>query len=155
SGNRGVAPYYMIALAVDGTPTTTLIGTSDDELSYQVRHPVGTRLLLSVADSAGNPGGTFAPMTVVAENSTACINTPPTSPTFTVHTNVTRSGDLREASTCDVLALVVNGGTGPYNIMAIASSSPAVTNATMPAEDNVFSYVNRALPGGFLVGELL
>ncbi|PPQ79314.1 hypothetical protein CVT24_007814 [Panaeolus cyanescens] len=151
---NGVPPYYMVALAVDGTPTTTLIGTTDDEVSYQVRHPVGTRLLLSVTDSEGNPGGTFAPMTVVAGDSTSCVNAPPASPTFTVHTNITRSnasGGLREVSTCDFVALVVTGGTGPYNIMAIAANSPAVTNDTMARGNNVYTYVNRALPGGFLV----
>lgn len=37
----GVPPYYMLAFAVDGTPTTNLIGTGQGDLLWTVNQPAG------------------------------------------------------------------------------------------------------------------
>ncbi|KAF9565442.1 hypothetical protein CPC08DRAFT_704697 [Agrocybe pediades] len=143
---KGSPPYYMTAFAVDGVSTTTLIGTTDDNAKYTVTYPVDTQLLLSVTDSQGNPGGTFAPMKVTAGQSTSCVTPTQDSSDFTVKTNITS-----EISTCDPLGLTITGGTSPYTVALVPSNSPATTNVTLPAGDNLYTYINRASPGGQLV----
>ncbi|PPQ84707.1 hypothetical protein CVT25_014059, partial [Psilocybe cyanescens] len=149
NSTKGTPPYYMIALAIDGTPSTTLIGTSDTGVDYTVTYPVGTRLLLSVADSKGSPGGTYAPVTVTAGTSSSCIITPSTSPTFTVTSNVT--SDL---STCEPVRLSISGGVSPYHLTLAADNAPSVTNDTLPEGNNIYTYISRASPGGQLVAAI-
>lgn len=70
----GSAPYYLMAFEPDGFTTTTFVGTDHSNLTWQVNHAagqshqklidisaaqicIGTRLMLSMADSLGNSGG--------------------------------------------------------------------------------------------------
>ncbi|KIM40477.1 hypothetical protein M413DRAFT_162272 [Hebeloma cylindrosporum] len=146
NATKGTPPYYMTALAVGSTPSTTLIGTSDTDASYTVTYPVGTRVLFSVTDGNGNPGGTNAPVVVTAGANDDCIITPPTN-SFTFTSNVTS-----ELSTCEALGLSITGGTSPYKISFVAANAPSVTNTTLPRGDDLYTYINRASPGGQLVG---
>lgn len=41
SASNSATAYYMIALPVGGIPTTTLIGTSQDSLTWVVNQPAG------------------------------------------------------------------------------------------------------------------
>ena len=41
NNTSGVPPYYMIAFATGGTPSTTLIGKNNRTLSWTVTEPVG------------------------------------------------------------------------------------------------------------------
>jgi len=70
-----------------------------------------------------------------------------TSPPFTVTANET--SDLR---TCHPWKLTAKGGVPPYTITLAAPNSPAVTNVTLPYGDDTFTYINRASPGGELMG---
>ena len=37
----GVAPFYMLAWQIGGTPQTTFMGTDNQTLGYTVAHPPG------------------------------------------------------------------------------------------------------------------
>ncbi|KAF9476290.1 hypothetical protein BDN70DRAFT_183212 [Pholiota conissans] len=168
NSTKGTPPYYMTTYAIDGTPSTTLIGTKESDVSLIVDYPVGTLVLFSVTDANGSPGGTFAPMTVTGQSSlvasretshqtnltagasTSCIKTPSASK-FTITPNVTSNSDL---TTCDLLGLAIRGGVSPYTLSLVAATSPSVTNVTLPAGDNVYTYINRAAPGGHLVAAI-
>jgi len=75
-----------------------------------------------------------------------CVVTPPTN-SFTFTSNVTS-----ELSTCEALGLSITGGTSPYVISLVAANAPSVTNITVPRGDDLYTYINRASPGGQLVG---
>jgi hypothetical protein len=75
-----------------------------------------------------------------------CIITPPTN-SFTFTSNVTS-----ELSTCEALGLSMTGGTSPYLVSFVAANAPSVTNVTLPRGDDLYTYINRASPGGQLVG---
>lgn len=146
----GIAPFYMIAYAVGGTPTTTLIGTDNVTLSWAVTHPVASELILNVVDSTGSSGGIPPrPYTVIAGQTTQCVSTPATSPEFTVTSNVT--GDLQ---TCQPWGLTIKGGVPPYNLSLAAVNSPVVTNVTIPYGFDAFTYINRADPGSQMIAAI-
>lgn len=65
-----------------------------------------------------------------------------------MHSNVT--GTL---TTCEPWGLTIVGGTKPYTVVLAALDSPITTNVTMAAPDDVFTYPNRADPGGQIMGE--
>ncbi|KAJ6553282.1 hypothetical protein B0H19DRAFT_1263678 [Mycena capillaripes] len=67
NNTHGVPPFYMMAFAIGGTPSTTLIGTDESNLSWTVNQP----LLLQVVDSQSSSGGVLPNLfTVVAGQST-------------------------------------------------------------------------------------
>ncbi|KAJ7495063.1 hypothetical protein FB451DRAFT_362507 [Mycena latifolia] len=139
---NGIPPFYMIAFAVDGAPITSFIGTNESNLTWQVRHPVGTKLLLGVVDSQGTSGGIDTPMYTVTEGaSTACILTAAAEPEFKVTANVTDA-----LSTCQQWGLTIQGGTPPYNLTLAALNAVDVTNVTLGPNDSVYTYINRAEP---------
>ncbi|KAJ7143973.1 hypothetical protein C8R44DRAFT_558263, partial [Mycena epipterygia] len=139
---HGVPPFYMIAFAVGGAPTTTLIGTNESELKWTVDHPVGTRLLLGVVDSKGTSGGIDAPLYQVTQGATSdCISSAQAEPQFTISANVT---DV--LSTCQPWGLTIRGGTPPYNLTLAVLNASGVTNVTLGANDSVYTYINRAEP---------
>lgn len=143
NNTSGVPPYYMIAFATGGTPSTTLIGTNNRTLSWTVTEPVGTQLMLSVVDSTGSAGGIPPQLFhVIAGQTTQCVIAPPTTPEFTVTSNVTDG-----LTTCQPWGLSVKGGLPPYNLTLAAVNSPIVTNVTLPFGDDHFTYINRADPG--------
>ncbi|KAJ7143975.1 hypothetical protein C8R44DRAFT_601861 [Mycena epipterygia] len=122
---HGVPPFYMIAFAVGGAPTTTLIGTNESELKWKVDHPV--------------------------EGTTSeCIAPAPTEPEFTISANVT---DV--LSTCQPWGLTIRGGTPPYNLTLAVLNASDVTNVTLGANDSVYTYINRAEPDSQMIGRLL
>ncbi|KAJ6556186.1 hypothetical protein B0H19DRAFT_903678, partial [Mycena capillaripes] len=146
---NGTPPFYMIAFAVNGTPSTSFIGKNESNLTWIVRHPVGTQLILGVVDSQGHSGGIDAPLYNVTEGSTTqCIPAPPAEAPFTIRANVT---DL--LNTCQPWGLTIEGGTPPYNMTLVPMNSPNTTNVTLGAQDSVFTYINRMAPGTQLLGK--
>jgi len=85
---------------------------------------------------------------VKAGKSTSCTAQPSGLPNFKFTANVTS-----EISTCDPLGLTISGGTSPYIVSLVPSNAPAVTNVTLPLADDSYTYINRASPGGELVGK--
>ncbi|TDL23398.1 hypothetical protein BD410DRAFT_681132, partial [Rickenella mellea] len=142
----GVPPYYMIAYTPNGIPTTSLVGTDPNNLTWQVNQPPGTNMLLTIAD-ANNDAGGFPPTvyTTIAGSSTACVPPKP-AVNITVVQNVT--GTL---FTCKPWGLRVYGGTLPYTISLAALSSTLVTNVTLGPHDDVFTFIDRADPNGMLM----
>ncbi|KAJ7495217.1 hypothetical protein FB451DRAFT_363936 [Mycena latifolia] len=139
---HGIPPFYMIAFAVGGAPITSFIGTNESDLTWTVRHPVGTKLLLGVVDSQGNSGGIDTPMYTVTEGgNTQCIPTAAAEPAFTITANATDG-----LMTCQPWGLTIQGGTPPYNLTLAALNAPDVTNVTLGPNDSVFTYINRADP---------
>ncbi|RDB22408.1 hypothetical protein Hypma_010517 [Hypsizygus marmoreus] len=137
--------FYMIALAVNGTPTTSLVGTSRNSLSWVVNQPAGTSMLLYLLDSNGATGITPPFLyTVISGQSNSCLPAPTTD--FTISGNPTV-----ELSTCEPWTITMNGGTSPYNIVLAAPDSDEVTNVTMIPGDNFYSYINRASPDSSLL----
>ncbi|KAF5378925.1 hypothetical protein D9757_008740 [Collybiopsis confluens] len=135
-------PFYMLAWEIGGTPRTTLLGTDNSSLSWQVDHPVGTSLMLNVVDSRGNGGGiTPQAFTVLTGQSTQCI-TRGNDTSFTVTANVTES-----LETCQPWGLRIKGGIPPYNISFAQFSSPIVTNVTVQSPSDAFTFINRATAG--------
>ncbi|KAF8990712.1 hypothetical protein BDQ17DRAFT_1371574 [Cyathus striatus] len=142
TGSYGVPPYYMHAFAIDGTPTTTLVGTDNKTLNWTPNHPPGTQLLLTLVDSAGTSGGVSPSLyTVIAGQSTQCVTTDDTND-FTTSANNTD-----ELTTCQPWSLKIKGGVPPYHIILAALDSPYVTNVTIPFGEDLFVYINRADPG--------
>lgn len=106
--------------------------------------------MLSVVDANGSAGG-IPPntYTVIAGQTTQCVIPALTSPSFTVTANVTK--DLQ---TCQPWGFTVKGGVPPYNLTLAAPNSPIVTNVTLPYGDDAFTYIDRADPGGKLIGAI-
>lgn len=146
---NGTPPYYMISLAVGGTPVTTLIGTDENNLSWTITQPVGSQLALLVVDANGSSGGLPAQIFNVIEGQTTQCVTAPLTPPFTVTANVT--GDL---TTCQPWGLTVKGGVPPYNVTLVQPDDPIVTNVTMPFGLDVFTFINRANPNARLIAAI-
>ncbi|KAJ6617920.1 hypothetical protein B0H10DRAFT_2218082 [Mycena sp. CBHHK59/15] len=150
NNTHGVPPFYMMAMAVNGTPSMSLIGTDESNLSWTVNQPVGTELLLYVVDSQGSSGGvppnTF---TVTAGQTTQCIPAPSTDPPFTVTANVTGT-----INTCQPWGLTIKGGAPPYNLTLAALNSPIITNVTMGPNDDAFTFIDRADPNTQLIAAI-
>jgi hypothetical protein len=54
--------------------------------------------------------------------------------------------------TCDQLVIDMSGGQPPYSVTIAATNSDVVTNVTLSPQNNRYTYVNRASPGGNMVG---
>ncbi|KAF6752611.1 hypothetical protein DFP72DRAFT_1070181 [Ephemerocybe angulata] len=145
---HGIAPYYMMAFPVGGTPVTKYIGNSDTALVWEVSHAPGTKLLLTVVDSTGSFGGVPPRMfDVIAGVSTSCVVPEPTSPTFTISSNITTN----RLETCEPWGITIKGGIPPYNLSIAAVNSPVITNVTIPSGFDAFTYINRAEPNGQMI----
>ncbi|THU98540.1 hypothetical protein K435DRAFT_856547 [Dendrothele bispora CBS 962.96] len=148
SNQTQVPPFYMLGHEVGGISKLTLIGDDPSSLSWTVDHPVGTRLLLNVVDAQGSSGGIpLQPYTVVDGQNTNCIQLK-NDTSFTVTSNITNNANL---NTCDPWGLRIKGGAKPYNLTFAQLNSPNITNATIPATDDGYTYINRANPGGLLL----
>ncbi|KAF7346714.1 hypothetical protein MSAN_01809500 [Mycena sanguinolenta] len=171
---NGTSPFYMMALPVGGTPSTSFIGTDQSDLTWTVMYPVGeflfpfpselsigasaraanlesagTQLVLGVVDALGQSGGIDPPLYTVIEGATTqCVPTTLSDPTsgFKISANVT---DV--LNTCQPWGLTIEGGTPPYNITLAELNSGTVTNVTMGPIDTVFTYINRISPGGQII----
>ncbi|KAF7335113.1 hypothetical protein MVEN_02262000 [Mycena venus] len=127
---NGVPLFYMMAFAIGGTPSTTLIGTDESNLSWTVNQPV----VSSQGSSGGVPPNLF---TVVAGQSTQYIPAASNKSPFTVEANITDT-----LTTCQPWGIKIKGGTPPYDLTLAAVNSPLVINVTMEAK----SYRYSALP---------
>ena len=98
---------------------------------------------VSIHYSIGNQGLNDS----VAGQSTECIvhgnNTE-----FTVTANISST-----VETCQPWGLRIKGGNPPYNVSFAQLNSPIVTNVTIPASMNGYTYINRATPNFPLIGE--
>ncbi|KAF9492395.1 hypothetical protein BDN71DRAFT_1473847 [Pleurotus eryngii] len=149
NSTHGTPPYYMRSFELGGLPTTTLIGTDENDLRWTVTHPLGKELMLVVVDANGSSGGVPTRLfKVTAGQSITCIQSREPS-TFTVTSNIT--GD---ANTCDPWGLTIVGGSKPYSVTLAALSSPVITNVTMGALDDRLTYINRADPNTILLASV-
>ncbi|KAJ7594518.1 hypothetical protein C8J56DRAFT_440084 [Mycena floridula] len=149
--SSGIGPYYMTAFAINGLPITSLLGENETSLSWNVTHPVGTKLMLGVVDSQGSSGGIPPKLyEVVTGQSTSCIQAPPPMD-FTVSANIT---DPKSVTTCQPWGIRIKGGVPPYNLTLAALNSPVVTNLTMNAADDAFTFIDRADPGTVLIAAI-
>ncbi|GJE93630.1 hypothetical protein PsYK624_097900 [Phanerochaete sordida] len=157
----GVPPYYLMAFELNGVPTTTSLGSDLNNLSWQVTHKAGSTLILTILDSnttttsAGSGVGTggVSPITynVTAGTDTSCLYTPPDVSTLpSIHPNFTDT-----LTTCQPWGLTIKGGKPPYTVVLAALTSPIITNVTMPAEDDVFTFIDRADPNGQLMASVV
>ena len=58
-------------------------------------------------------------------------------------------------NTCDPWGITVTGGQKPYNISLAVVAAPVVTNVTMGADDDVFTFIDRADPGTMILGSFI
>ncbi|KLO05617.1 hypothetical protein SCHPADRAFT_883672 [Schizopora paradoxa] len=152
SGNAsalGKPPYFMVAFLPSGIPTKSFIGTDPSNLTWFVDQPTGSPLLLSVTDGQGDSGGQPSIfLTVVGSNDTSCLPSPPSEKVI-ITTNFTSP-----ITSCQALGMQISGGKKPYTLTLTAVNSPVLTNVSMGAEDDTFTYINRADPGGQLMASV-
>ncbi|KAI0804495.1 hypothetical protein BC629DRAFT_1180952 [Irpex lacteus] len=151
----GAAPYYLIAFEAGGIPSLSMIGSDPNNLTWENAHKRDSTLMLIVLDSNGNTGGVTPGLYNVTEGTeTNCLPTlsddmlPPTIASITQ--NITD-----RIETCEPWGLTVSGGTKPYQIVLSALESPIITNVTMGANDDVFTYIDRADPGEQLMASVV
>ncbi|KAG7442100.1 uncharacterized protein BT62DRAFT_922914 [Guyanagaster necrorhizus] len=144
---HGVPPFYMRAYEQNGELLTTLLGESEDNLTWTVNNPVGSQLLLNVIDANGSSGGNAPKLfTVGTGSSTDCIVQRNDTTSFTVKSNVT--GDLQP---CQPWGLRIKGGVPPYNISFAQVDSTVITNVTTLGDDDAYTYINRATSGQIML----
>lgn len=169
-----------MAYEVNGIASSSPIGSVNNNLQWTIpyksgQYPcsqprlasdsaLGAALLLQVADSLGNTGGVGGiPYNVTGEWSTllqfitARSNTHVDGTSTNCHpstetSDVTLSTDVTALTTCDPLVLNLGGGQTPYTVSLVATNSPVVTNVTLGAEDNQYTWINRGTPGDSLIG---
>ncbi|KDR84615.1 hypothetical protein GALMADRAFT_56300, partial [Galerina marginata CBS 339.88] len=158
-------PYYMMAFAVDGTPVTTPIGTDENNLSWTVTHPTGSRLILTVVDANGSAGGTQlqilsvvgefpAPVEIIKSDATdqkagpttQCVTSLLTAPPFTIKASSVKNG----LSTCKPWQLTMKGGVRPYTVTLSTLGATWTKNVTLPPDLDVLKFINRAPPNSHL-----
>ncbi|KAJ6462083.1 hypothetical protein C8R45DRAFT_776092, partial [Mycena sanguinolenta] len=152
---NGIPPFYMMAFAVGSTPSTSFIGTDQNNLAWTVTYPVGKSLLepyllvLGVVDALGQSGGIDPPLYTVSDSATTqCVSPALANPssTFKISANVTHV-----LNTCQPWGLTIEGGTPPYNLTLAELDAGNVTNVTLGSTDTVFTYINRMAPGGQVI----
>lgn len=149
STTAGTPPYVLIAFELGGVPTTTPIGSDN---TWQVTHKAGSTLMLTMVDSLNNTGG-VAPLlyNVTSGSNTDCLYTPPDLSTLpSVHPNITDT-----LTTCEYWGLTIKGGKPPYTVVLSATNSPVITNVTMAADKDVFTFPDRADPNVQLMASVL
>lgn len=149
NGSTGTPPYYMFAYAPEGTTIVSHIGDKADSLQWQVQHPKGSKLMLTIVDGNNNTGGFSSNFYEVTAGTTTCQPPTPNNPPK-IQANVTTT-----ISTCEPWGLTVTGGVKPYTISLAALRSPVITNVTMGAQDDVFTFVDRADPGTQLIAAVI
>ncbi|KAI0641834.1 hypothetical protein C8Q79DRAFT_918880 [Trametes meyenii] len=144
----------MLALEVQGITSVTPIGSDAGSLAWQNTHRSGAKLLLTVMDSAGNTGGFptqfFNSIAASTRGNTSCLQPAPTASTLRIVPNVTDS-----LQTCQPWGLNIIGGTKPYNVTFGQIASGVITNVTMGPEDDVFTFINRAVPNAPLMAAVV
>ncbi|KAK7065098.1 hypothetical protein R3P38DRAFT_2827889 [Favolaschia claudopus] len=143
----GIPPFYITAFPVVGIPSVSFIGTNESDLSWTVKYPVGTKLVLGVVDSRGTSGGIGPTLyTVSAGETSDCLPSPPSDTSFKITANVTDVLD-----TCQPWGLTVEGGTPPYHVTIAQMNSGNITNVTFGTMDSVLTYINRTPPGNQII----
>lgn len=85
---------------------------------------------------------------MIAGPDTSCIQPIPISSIASVKANTT------SLATCDPWGLTIKDGVKPYTIVLAALSASVTTNVTLNADEDLYTYINRAGPGGQLMGKL-
>ncbi|THH32654.1 hypothetical protein EUX98_g1511 [Antrodiella citrinella] len=102
-----------------------------------------------MVDSTGSTGGISPNLyNMTAGSSTGCLPSKPSS-LASIQPNVTA------LTTCEPWGLTITGGTKPYQIVLSAQGSPVITNVTMGANDDVFTYIDRANPNNLLMANVV
>ncbi|KAK7023320.1 hypothetical protein R3P38DRAFT_3537872 [Favolaschia claudopus] len=134
----------MTAFPVKGVPSVSFIGTNESDLTWTVKYPVGTKLVLGVVDSHGTSGGIDPGVyTVIGGGASDCLPSPPSDTSFKITANVTDALD-----TCQPWGLTIEGGFPPYQVTIATLNSGNVTNVTFadPLASSL-TYINRSPPG--------
>ncbi|KAH7914903.1 hypothetical protein BJ138DRAFT_999013, partial [Hygrophoropsis aurantiaca] len=149
-------PYYILAFEVGGVSTSSFIGVNADSLRWQVNHPAGSWLVLSLVDAHGNSGGVLPKLFTVQKNGSnadsSCLHSPPACRSYPeISLNVSD-----EPGACTSWSISVTSGVPPYTISFASLGSSEVFNYSVVAqEENSFSAINSpALKGkGQVLGE--
>lgn len=104
--------------------------------------------MLNVVDSQGNGGGIPPQSYTVVSGATAECVVGSNTTDFTVSANVSDT-----VNTCQPWGLRIKGGVPPYNVSFAQLNSPVVTNVSIPAGFDAYTYIDRATPGYLLLGE--
>ncbi|KAF9032063.1 hypothetical protein BJ165DRAFT_1358064, partial [Panaeolus papilionaceus] len=143
-------PYSMISYPLHGTPQTTYLGDDLSKLSWKNTQPPDTRFLLQLVDGSGAAGGVG---TLIFKNDSGQCSPPSeVHPPFTATSNVTTDKLL---DNCEPWAVTIAGGSPPYSLSFVQPDGNVITNVTLPAEDNTYTFVNSSLPGTVLLGAIL
>ncbi|KAH8919492.1 hypothetical protein BT69DRAFT_488928 [Atractiella rhizophila] len=149
-GASGVSPpFWVYSYPTKGVPSVQLLeGEGLVNLTYEVRYPQGTELIISVYDSNNHNGGWGRAYTIQS-GSTGCLPSTDTP----IHVSLNTS----QADTCDSVLFSISGGTPPYTVNVIPDTSTntvaPTTNDTLPASDAYYSWVADVTSGsGMLVG---
>lgn len=144
----GTPPYSMLAFEPGGIPTTSALGSDPAHLSWQVKHARGSQVMLAVVDSAGDSGGVSDILyNVTAGSDLSCLHAP--SASAVLQTNVS---DTLE--TCKPWDLKIIGGVQPYTVVLSQLHSPTLTVVTLQENDDIFTYINRADPGWWMMASM-
>ncbi|KDQ50209.1 hypothetical protein JAAARDRAFT_589999 [Jaapia argillacea MUCL 33604] len=136
-------PYYLFAYEVGGITTVTPVGSTS--LEWQVTHPAGSQLVITMADAKGNSGGVDPVIRTVTPGSSTSCQIPAPDKSFVMTSNVTA------LTTCEPWGLSIAGGIPPYEVTVARINTPNVTNMTVPSGDNVVTYINRGEPNGQMI----
>ncbi|KAH7919675.1 hypothetical protein BV22DRAFT_1133673 [Leucogyrophana mollusca] len=145
SESAAMGPYYILAFEAGGVSTTSLAGVGAQSPRWQVNHPTGSQLLLSMIDSKGNSGGVLHTLFTVqrshSNTTPSCLPPPPTSRSYPKIASNT--SDRLEA--CGSWGISVTSGVPPYSISFAALGSGDVFNySAAPRGENSFSSINNA-----------
>lgn len=135
--NIGHLPYTLLAFEAGGALTATQI--HEDGL-WQVKHPAGSLLLLTLVDSLGNSGGVLPTVFTVASGSSDCLptlSTPAIAPT--IITNATY------IEPCDSWQMSISGGVPPYTIMFASPGAPSLQDFAVSQESSLVSFINSGI----------
>ncbi|CAD6567174.1 MAG: hypothetical protein CYPHOPRED_001468 [Cyphobasidiales sp. Tagirdzhanova-0007] len=140
---KAAPPYVLIAYPAGSTPSrfNAGLGTSQG-FQWQVAYPIGTQLLLSFVDSAGNSGG-VGPLYSIVTGSNSCSSyaSSPTPLSLTLDPS-------SQPSTCQNVSVQASGGTPPYTLTRVISADTS-HNTTFTGPSTTFQNTLSA-GAGFL-----
>ncbi|THU75645.1 hypothetical protein K435DRAFT_583367, partial [Dendrothele bispora CBS 962.96] len=84
--------------------------------------------------------------TILDGEKSSCIVDEQNNNNFTISSNVTGTLD-----TCQPWGIRIKGGVKPYTLVFAQLNASNVTNVTMPADADAYTYINRETPPWMLV----
>ncbi|GAA6001183.1 hypothetical protein JCM10207_007448 [Rhodosporidiobolus poonsookiae] len=123
SASTAQPPLYFTAAAVGYEPhTMALSGDVVQSFVWSASYPTGTKLTLTMADSANNSGGSVDGYTIIPGYNNCTLTNDTTIPiSFSTYPT---------SNPCDEMILDVSGGTAPYTVSILAGTSGTYANLT-------------------------